>query len=502
MGRITSPDEATELSPAGHPRYWMALSLRYRVLPLLVDETTLTLVISEQSDSQAVPAFHFVTGKLINTIHWDHRRLQAALAQLQAQPTRHDLQQLLQQQPPAEIPLHESLDSLSNLDHEPLIQFINSTLHSAIAQQASDIHFEPYAACYRVRLRIDGVLHESPLVPPPALAPRIAARLKIISGLNIAECRLPQDGRFTVLLPGTHQTVALRVATLPTRWGEKVVLRLLDGHHRTLTIEQLGMPPTVERQYRTALASPQGLILVTGPTGSGKTITLYSGLQQLNRPENNLCTAEDPIEIPLSGINQVQVHPKVGLTFDTVLRALLRQDPDVIMLGEIRDRTTAEMAIKAAQTGHLVLSTLHTHSAAAALTRLLQLGIARYQLASALTLIIAQRLLRRLCPYCHSAAAHHQEQPLPPLLPAEASQIDPQHCPHCHGGYQGRLGLYEALVMTPEITSALLQGASETAIAQLARQQGMQTLAEAAHPLVLAGVTTTAELQRVLGQRL
>ncbi len=277
-----------------------------------------------------------------------------------------------------------------------------------------------------------------------------------------------------------------------------MVLRLLDGHQRTLTIEQLGMPPTVEQQYRAALASPQGLILVTGPTGSGKTITLYSGLQQLNRPENNLCTAEDPIEIPLSGINQVQIHPKAGLTFDTVLRALLRQDPDVIMLGEIRDRTTAEMAIKAAQTGHLVLSTLHTHSATAALTRLLQLGIARYQLAAALTLIIAQRLLRRLCPHCHSAAAHHREQPLPPLLPAEASQI----CPHCHGGYQGRLGLYEALVITPEITAALLQGASDAAIMQLARQQGMQTLAEAAHPLILAGVTTTAELQRVLGQRL
>lgn len=500
MVLITPLDEPTEVALASHQPYLMALSLRYRALPLSVDESTLTLVISEQSDSQAVSAFRFVTGKPITTLRWDHRRLQAALAQLQAQPTLHDLQQLLRQQPPAESSLNESLDSLFNLDHEPLIQFINSTLHNAIAQQASDIHFEPYAAYYRVRLRIDGVLHESPLVPPPALAPRIAARLKIISGLNIAECRLPQDGRFTVPLPGSDKTVALRVATLPTRWGEKVVLRLLDGHHRMLTIEQLGMPPMVERHYRTALATPQGLILVTGPTGSGKTITLYSGLQQLNRPENNLCTAEDPIEIPLSGINQVQIHPKAGLTFDTVLRALLRQDPDVIMLGEIRDRTTAEMAIKAAQTGHLVLSTLHTNSAAAALTRLQQLGVARYQLASALTLIIAQRLLRRLCPYCRSAAPY-EEQPRSPLLPAESIPIYSQHCPHCHGGYQGRVGLYEALVITPEITAALLQKASDTAIVQLARQQGMQTLAEAARPLLLAGVTTTAELQRVLGQR-
>jgi protein transport protein HofB len=346
---LTAPlDEPTELLPAVDQPYFTALSLRYRVLPLTVDESMLTLVISEQSDSQAVPAFRFVTGKPITTIHWDPRRLQAALAQLQAQAALHDLRQLLQQQPPAERLLNESLDSLSNLDHEPLIQFINSTLHSAIAQQASDIHFEPYAECYRVRLRIDGVLHESPLVPPPALAPRIAARLKIISGLNIAECRLPQEGRFTVALPDTHQTVALRVSTLPTCWGEKVVLRLLDGHHSALTIEQLGMPQRVERQYRASLAAPQGLILVTGPTGSGKTMTLYSGLQHLNQPENNLCTAEDPIEIPLSGVNQVQIHPKASLTFDTVLRALLRQDPDVIMLGEIRDRVTADMAMKAA----------------------------------------------------------------------------------------------------------------------------------------------------------
>jgi type II secretory ATPase GspE/PulE/Tfp pilus assembly ATPase PilB-like protein len=501
MALITPLDEATEVLPAINQRYFMALSLRYRVLPLTLDETTLTLVISEQSDIQAVPAFRFVTGKPINTIHWDHRRLQAALAHLQAQPTRHDLQQLLQQQPQAEAQLNDPFDSLSNLDHEPLIQFINSILHSAIAQQASDIHFEPYATCYRVRFRIDGVLHESPLVPPPALAPRIAARLKIISGLNIAECRLPQDGRFTMPLPGSDKTVALRVATLPTRWGEKVVLRLLDGHQRTLTIEQLGMPPRVEQQYRAALTCPQGVILITGPTGSGKTITLYSGLQHLNQSERNICTAEDPIEIPLMGINQVQIHPKAGLTFEIILRALLRQDPDVIMLGEIRDQITADMAIKAAQTGHLVLSTLHTNSAAAALTRLQQLGVARYQLASAITLIIAQRLLRRLCPYCRSAAPH-QEQPLPPLPPAKTIQIDPEHCPHCHGGYQGRVGLYEALVITPEIAAALLQGASDTAIMQLARQQGMQSLAEAARPLLLAGVTTTAELQRVLGQRL
>ncbi|MFT8258611.1 MAG: GspE/PulE family protein [Candidatus Symbiodolus clandestinus] len=494
-----TPDVSSVLSTDSIPLAdWLTLSLRYQVIPLQFDEQTIYLGVSEQSDREAVSVFRFATGKAVITQYWDPQRLQKALLQLQIQPNLEQLQRLITDKVATEhsYPTTIPIESVASLENEPLVRFIDDTLQQAINQQASDIHFEPGAEHYRVRFRIDGLLQMNPHTPPVALAARIAARLKIISGLNIAECRLPQDGQLMLQLPHNSQKISLRISTLLTRWGEKVVLRLLDNQQPLLTLTQLGMPFAIEQQYRQALGAPQGLVLVTGPTGSGKTITLYSGLQLINRPEINICTVEDPIEISLPGINQLQIHPKIGLTFERSLRGILRQDPDVLMIGEIRDRETALIAIKAAQTGHLVLATLHTNSAVAAITRLLQLGVARYPLASVLHLVIAQRLLRKCCQSCHGlrqivSNACQQSKTL---------TDEPHACPDCHQGYQGRVAIYQALGITPEITEAILQNANETVLKRLAQQQGMQALSVTAQQLIQQGITTPEEQQRVLGQ--
>jgi type IV pilus assembly protein PilB len=385
-------------------------------------------------------------------------------------------------------------------DDAPIVIYINKILTDAIRKGASDLHFEPYEKRYRIRFRIDGILHEVS-EPPVALSGRISARLKVMSKLDIAERRVPQDGRIKMRLSRT-KSIDFRVSTLPTIWGEKIVMRILDSSSAQLGIEKLGYEDDQRLLYEEMLAKPQGMILVTGPTGSGKTVSLYTGLNILNTAERNISTAEDPVEINLEGVNQVHINLKAGLTFPAALRSFLRQDPDVIMVGEIRDLETAEIAIKAAQTGHLVLSTLHTNSAAETLTRLINMGVPGYNIASSVNLIIAQRLARRLCPECKQAE----------IIPAaeltrlgfQQADIDndftvfkPCGCEFCSGGYKGRLGIYEVMKMSDEIARTIMEGGNSLQIASIAKAQGMRDLRQSGLLKVVHGVTSIAEINRV-----
>ncbi|MEX1222800.1 MAG: type IV-A pilus assembly ATPase PilB [Idiomarina sp.] len=387
----------------------------------------------------------------------------------------------------------------SDQSDAPIVIYINKLLLDAIKRGASDLHFEPYESDYRIRFRIDGVLHEVAR-PPVSLAGRIAARLKVMARLDIAERRLPQDGRIKLRL-SKSKSIDFRVSTLPTLWGEKVVMRILDSAAAMLGIESLGYEPEQQELYSAALERPQGMILVTGPTGSGKTVSLYTGLNQLNTPERNISTAEDPVEINLQGINQVQINVKAGLTFADALRSFLRQDPDVIMVGEIRDLETAEIAIKAAQTGHLVLSTLHTNSAAETLTRLMNMGVAPYNIAGTVSLIIAQRLARRLCGFCKEP----EDLPEQELLRQGFSQDQLQDlhihkavgCEHCTGGYKGRTGIYEVLPVTESIQALILKQASAQDIHSQATSEGVNSLRRSALRKVARGAISLAEANRV-----
>ncbi len=377
-----------------------------------------------------------------------------------------------------------------------VIERINLLLLQALQKRASDIHIEPQQQGVRIRLRVDGVLQKLPDVTDENSA-QLLARLKILASLDIAERRIPQDGQFSLQLD--NQPTSFRLSTLPTRFGEKAVIRLQQSDAQAISLEKLGMPAPLLKHYRQALSRPQGLILVTGPTGSGKTFTLYSGLSWLNIASRNLCSVEDPIEIPLSGVNQTQVHPKSGLDFHCILRALLRQDPDVIMLGEIRDSETASIAVKAAQTGHLVLSTLHTNSTTETLVRMGQMGVPGYLLASALKLVIAQRLVRRLCPHCRQPAealAHFPSR----IWPGTVKNWRAGGCERCFSGYYGRVPLFEVLVITPRLQNALAQGAAPDELFLIAQQQGMNSLFVAGLHLVNRGDTTLEELTRVTGE--
>lgn len=381
----------------------------------------------------------------------------------------------------------------------PIVIYINKMLLDAIKRGASDLHFEPYEQEYRVRFRIDGVLHEV-AKPPVQLAGRIAARLKVMSQLDIAERRIPQDGRIKLKL-SKHKAIDFRVSTLPTLYGEKIVLRILDAAAAMIGIESLGYEPDQQKLYEEALEKPQGMILVTGPTGSGKTVSLYTGLNILNTPERNISTAEDPVEINLMGINQVQINVKAGLTFADALRSFLRQDPDVVMVGEIRDLETAEIAIKAAQTGHLVLSTLHTNSAAETLTRLMNMGVPSYNIAGSVTLIIAQRLARRLCNTCKGEEKLPKEEMLRQGFSEEqvktAKIFKAVGCDQCTGGYKGRTGVYEVMPITDNIADLIMQGSSSLEIAKQARRDGINSLRQSALLKVLKGTISLAEANRV-----
>ena len=366
----------------------------------------------------------------------------------------------------------------TNPQDQQAVDWLTHLLHQSLHLQASDIHLEPYESLLRIRLRIDGLLQEmSP--PPAALRERIVSRIKVLSRMDIAEKRQPQDGRMQVAL--ASRMVDLRVSTLPTLHGEKVVLRVLDFHAQNWDLASLGLSDMSQRRLLEAIQRPHGMVLITGPTGSGKTRTLYTCLAQLNRPELNIATVEDPSEIVLPGINQVNVNERAGLSFATALRALLRQDPDILMVGEIRDSETADIAIKASQTGHLVLSTLHTNDAPSTLTRLNHMGIAGFNLASSVVLICAQRLVRRLCPHCKQ------------LVPGQ-QRYKAIGCPQCQQGYKGRIGIHQVMPISEAMQNLILAQASALEIAAQARQEGVLSLHEDGLQKVAAGDTSLEEL--------
>ncbi|WEN16328.1 type IV-A pilus assembly ATPase PilB [Rhodanobacter sp. AS-Z3] len=384
-------------------------------------------------------------------------------------------------------------------DDAPVVKFVNKVLVDAIRRGASDIHFEPFETQYRVRVRLDGIL-STVANPPMKMANRISSRIKVMSQLDIAEKRVPQDGRIKLNLSKTR-AVDFRVSVLPTLFGEKIVMRILDGSSAKIGIEKLGYEPDQQKLYVDAIHKPYGLVLVTGPTGSGKTVSLYTGLNMLNTPERNISTVEDPVEIRVEGINQVQQNVKRGMTFASALRSFLRQDPDVIMVGEIRDLETAEIAIKAAQTGHMVLSTLHTNDAAQTVSRLMNMGIAPYNITSSVSLIIAQRLARRL----HDCK---KVSDLPPqvLLAAGFSQADVDAgmtvyeavgCDGCNDGYKGRVGIYQVMPMLEEIQRIILEGGNTMQIAAAAKAAGVNDLRASALLKVKQGLTSLIEIDRV-----
>lgn len=390
-------------------------------------------------------------------------------------------------------------DTTLNVDDGPVVELVNKVILDAIDRGASDIHFEPYEQLFRIRFRIDGVLIEV-AQPPKAMRHQIAARLKIMARLDISERRLPQDGAIKLALSDAR-SLELRINSLPTVYGEKIVLRLLDPAAVQLGIDQLGFTDDQRALYEQALKQPQGMILVTGPTGSGKTVSLYTGITLLNKVERNICTAEDPVEIKVPGINQVNILPKIGLDFAHALRAFLRQDPDVVMVGEIRDLETAEIAVKAAQTGHLVLSTLHTNSAAQTLTRLSNMGVSAFNIASSVSLIIAQRLARKLCNHCKEPA----DIPIEALYSEGFMNADIQHatlyhavgCKKCTQGYKGRIGVYEVVPVSEAVRQLIMQNAPAIDIDQQAKKEGYPGLRQSGFHYVTQGVTSLEEINRI-----
>ena len=391
-------------------------------------------------------------------------------------------------------------DSSSEVDDTPVVRFINKILLDAIKKGASDIHFEPYEKSYRVRLRIDGVLREV-AKPPIQMSPKLSARIKVMSRMDTAEKRVPQDGRIKLKISKT-KAIDFRVNTCPTLFGEKIVLRILDPSSATLGIDALGYEPDQKELYLNALANPYGMILVTGPTGSGKTVSLYTGLNILNTVDTNISTAEDPAEINLEGINQVNVNDKVGLTFEAALRAFLRQDPDIIMVGEIRDLQTAEIAIKAAQTGHMVMSTLHTNDAPQTLARLVNMGVPPFNIASAVNLIIAQRLARRLCNNCKEKVdiprtALEEEGFTAEQIDAKPELFKAKGCDQCSEGYKGRVGIYQVLPISEATGRIIMENGTAIDIADQAEKEGIDDLRKSAIKKVIAGLTSLEEINRV-----
>ncbi|RCW71097.1 type IV pilus assembly protein PilB [Marinobacter nauticus] len=478
---------------------------KHNALPLYKRGNRLFIAVSDPTNIQALDEIKFNTGLSTDAILVDDSKLRSAIDRyLESQDTTMgdlddaDLEGVETEGGDAED--DDGAVSATDVDDAPIVKYVNKMLLDAIRGGASDIHFEPYEKIYRVRYRTDGILKEVSR-PSIKLAPKISARVKIMAQLDISERRVPQDGRIKMKLSKT-KAIDFRVNTLPTLWGEKIVLRILDPSQAKLGIDVLGYEEDQKQLYMDALAQPQGMILVTGPTGSGKTVSLYTGLNILNTPGINISTAEDPAEINLEGINQVNVNNRVGLGFAEALRAFLRQDPDVIMVGEIRDLETANIAIKAAQTGHLVLSTLHTNSAAETLTRMMNMGVPAFNIATSVSLIIAQRLGRRLCSSCKQPADVPKDVLLKEGFTQE--QIDtgftlyrPKGCDKCNGGYKGRVGIYEVVKITDELASMIMEEASSIKIAKQAQAEGFRNLRQSALLKVIEGVTSLEEANRV-----
>ncbi|MFT3906029.1 MAG: type IV-A pilus assembly ATPase PilB [Steroidobacteraceae bacterium] len=483
------------------------LLVKHRILPLYRRGKRLFLGVTDPTDEHALDEIKFQTGLAVEAVIVDDDKLQKLIDRA--------IEQADAAMPDLGGDEGMELDALevSGADEEaggevgrddvedaPIVRFVNKVMLDAIRRNASDIHFEPYEKIYRVRLRIDGVLREL-AQPPVQLAGKISARLKVMSRLDIAERRVPQDGRIKMRLSKTR-AIDFRVSTCPTLFGEKIVLRILDPSSAMLGIDALGYEPFQKDIYMKNLARPQGMILVTGPTGSGKTVSLYTGLNILNKEDTNISTAEDPAEINLPGVNQVNVNPKVGLTFAAALRAFLRQDPDVVMVGEVRDLETAEIAIKAAQTGHLVLSTLHTNDAPQTLTRLVDMGVKPYAIATSVSLIIAQRLARRLCANCKQivdvpADALRKEGFQEADIAAGLKLYGPKGCSNCTEGYKGRLGIYQVMPVTEALGRIIMSGGNAIDIADQAAKEGVWDLRRSGLEKVKAGLTSLEEINSV-----
>ena len=498
--------ELDAMSTDSFPKELVAEKLirKHRALPLFKRGTRLYVAVSDPTNLQALDEIKFNTGLSTEAIIVDEDKLDTAIDRyLESSDTGFsdlgdaDLDDL-------DIEAGGDDDKASDVtaeaaDDAPIVRFVNKILLDAIKMGASDIHFEPYEKAYRIRVRADGILREVAR-PPVNLASKLAARLKVMSQLDISERRVPQDGRIKLKLSKTR-AIDFRVNTLPTLFGEKIVLRILDPDSAKLGIDMLGYEEDQKALFMKALEQPQGMILVTGPTGSGKTVSLYTGLNILNTPERNISTAEDPAEINLEGINQVNVNSKVGLDFGSALRAFLRQDPDIVMVGEIRDLETAEIAIKAAQTGHLVLSTLHTNSAPETLTRLRNMGVPAFNIATSVSLIIAQRLARRLCKSCKKPVDIPKE-----TLIAEGFKEDevgtftvygPHGCDKCVNGYKGRVGIYEVMKVTDPISRIIMEEGNAIQIADASKKEGFPDLRASGLKKVKDGLTSLEEVNRV-----
>lgn len=479
---------------------------KHHAIPLIKRDNRIYVALSDPTNIQALDEIKFHTGTTTEGVIVEDDKLKQFIATFLegSDSALDDLED-------ADL---DALDDGTNAEEEkeesseeaakdaPIVRFVNKILLDCIKKGASDIHFEPYEKSYRIRSRIDGILQEI-AKPPSNLASRLSTRLKVMSKIDISEKRLPQDGRIKMRI-SKNRSIDFRVNTLPTLWGEKIVLRILDPSSAKMGVDALGFDAVQKELYMGTLHKPQGMILVTGPTGSGKTVSLYTGLNTLNTPERNISTAEDPVEINLEGINQVHVNHKVGLTFAEALRSFLRQDPDVVMVGEIRDLETAEIAIKAAQTGHMVLSTLHTNSAAETLTRLRNMGVPSFNIATSVSLIIAQRLARRLCESCKKPLSLPETAILEEgfeqnhINDMQLFEANPEGCPKCTRGYKGRVGIYEMLPMTPEVAEVIMNNGNSLDIIRVASGQSFRTLRQTGLDKVAQGITSLEEMNRVI----
>lgn len=487
-----------ESLPAAHLN--TDLLTNHNAVPIAARGTRLFVAVSDPTNNDAIEKYKFTSGFSVETVLAEEDKLAALRKQILegSDDISGDLDGSFDLEVDETDPSVDEADD-SDLDETPVVRFVNKVLLDAIKRGASDIHVEPYEKEFRIRYRIDGILEEV-VQPPLAMAGRLTARIKVMSRMDISEKRVPQDGRIKLKI-SKSRAIDFRVNTCPTLFGEKTVLRILDPSSAQLGIDALGYEPEQKALYMKALSNPYGMILVTGPTGSGKTVSLYTGLNILNDPGTNISTAEDPAEINLSGINQVNVNPKAGLTFAEALKSFLRQDPDVIMVGEIRDLETASIAVKAAQTGHLVLSTLHTNDAPQTLSRLINMGVPAFNIATAVTLIIAQRLGRRLCESCK------EEENLPKEVLIDEgfkeSDIDDlkiykaSGCSKCNSGYKGRVGIYQVLPISDEIGRVIMEGGNAIDIADQAKKENVPDLRESALLKVRQGILSLEEANRV-----
>ncbi|GAB4547807.1 MAG: type IV-A pilus assembly ATPase PilB [Thermodesulfovibrionia bacterium] len=483
------------------------IATKYLIFPIAKVGATLTIAMADPSNIFAIDDIKFMTGYNVEPVVASETAIRAAIAEHYGDhDALQNVMESLKVSDTGEVDLlHEAEDEVDiselkqAVEEAPVVKLVNAILNEAIEKGSSDIHIEPYEKSFRVRYRIDGILYDI-MKPPPKLRAALTSRIKIMADLDIAERRLPQDGRIKLKVKG--RAIDLRVSTVPTIFGEKIVMRILDRSSLVLDLTKLGFEPKALEEFNEAIHAPYGMVLVTGPTGSGKTTTLYSALSTINKIDVNIMTVEDPVEYNLHGINQIQVKDEIGLTFASALRAFLRQDPDIIMVGEIRDFETAEIAVKAALTGHLVLSTLHTNDAPSTISRLLNMGVEPFLVSASVLLILAQRLCRKVCQKCKE----EEKIPLPALIDIGFSEEEAKTvkcfrgkgCPACNGtGYKGRVALYEVMPLREEIKELILEGASATEIKRTAIRLGMKTLRMSGLTKLKEGVTSIEEVLRV-----